>query len=339
MQRKTIVTLFSVLSFFGATGVQAQQYASYGGTGYSGSNYGRYSSGPALDSRTYAIFNQRTGRMLASSGETQRVPIASITKLMTAMVVLDARQRLSEFLVINNDDIDYLKGSSSRLSVGTRMSREEMLRLALMSSENRASSALARHYPGGRSAFIQAMNIKARMIGMSNTRFVDSTGLSPSNVASAGDLVKLVQAASAYPLIREFSTTPERYVSTPRGVLRYTNSNGLVREGSWAIGVSKTGYIREAGRCLVMQTWIGSEPVIMVMTGASGSGARTNDAYRMRQWAMNSGGLQGGPMVARGPATPLADLPPSGLPPMELDSGVAAGGSLNTDSLFSGANN
>lgn len=245
---------------------------------------------PVLASSAFVVVNQKTGEILAEKRGESAMPIASITKLMTAMVVLDSRQSLSEMLTIGQEDIDDLKGTGSRIAVGTRLSREEMLRLALMSSENRAASALGRHYPGGRPAFIMAMNIKARMIGLWDTRFADSTGLNPANVSSPRDLVKMVQAASAYPLIREFSTTPDRYVTAGSRTLHFRNSNGLVHDPDWQVGLSKTGYIREAGRCLVMQTWIHGAPVIMVFMDSQGKYTRVADARRVKRWLETSGG-------------------------------------------------
>lgn len=247
---------------------------------------------PVLGSPAFVVVSQKSGEVIVEQRSDAAVPIASITKLMTAMVVLDARQNLKEVLTVTNDDIDRLKGTSSRLAIGTRLTREEMLHLALMSSENRAASALARHYPGGSRAFIEAMNVKARMLGLWGTRFADSTGLDPRNVSTARDLVNLVQAASTYPLIREFSTADERYVRVGNGQLRYGNSNGLVRDPEWQVSLSKTGYIREAGRCLVMQTWVRGEPVIMVLMGSEGRYTRTADAKRVKRWLETAGGQQ-----------------------------------------------
>ncbi|NMG02174.1 D-alanyl-D-alanine endopeptidase [Azoarcus taiwanensis] len=253
---------------------------------------------PVLGSAAFVVANQRTGDILSERAADRVMPIASITKIMTAMVVLDAGQSLSEVLTITADDIDRLKGTGSRLPVGARLTREEMLHIALMSSENRAASALARHYPGGQRAFIEAMNVKARMLGMWTTRFADSTGLDPRNVASAHDLVKLVQAASTYPLIREFSTADHRFVRVGNGQLRYGNSNGLVREPDWSVSLSKTGFIREAGRCLVMQTWVRGEPVIMVLLNSEGRYTRTADAKRLKHWLETTGAYR----VAAAPA-------------------------------------
>jgi len=239
---------------------------------------------PALGSNAFLVVNQRNGEILLERNSTSVLPIASITKLMTAMVVLDARQRLSEELVVSPEDIDTLKGTGSRLAMGTRLTREEMLRLALMSSENRAASALGRYYPGGRAAFINAMNAKAKLLGMWNTRFHDSTGLNPANVSSPRDLAKLVSASAAYPLIRQFSTTHEHYVPVAGRMQRFGNTNGLVKSPEWQIGVSKTGYISEAGRCLVMQAWMHGQPVLIVLMDSTGRYTRTADAQRVRKW-------------------------------------------------------
>ncbi len=244
---------------------------------------------PALNSASFVVANHRTGEVLSERNADRVMPIASITKLMTAMVVLDAGLRLNETLTIGDADVDRLKGTGSRLALGTRLSRAQMLHLALMSSENRAASALARHYPGGRRAFIEAMNAKARMLGMWNTRFHDSTGLTPRNVSTAHDLAKMVAAASSYPLIRQYSTDEQSLVSAGKRQLHYRNSNRLVREGLWDLNVSKTGYIREAGRCLVMETRVRHEPVIMVLLNADTTDARVADAKRVKSWLESSG--------------------------------------------------
>ncbi|THF63205.1 peptidase S11 [Pseudothauera nasutitermitis] len=243
-----------------------------------------------LGSSAFAIAHQETGEILVERRGEVVLPIASITKLMTAMVVLDAGQSLSETLTVTRADIDTLKGTGSRLPIGARMTREQMLLLALMSSENRAASALARHYPGGEKAFVAAMNVKARLIGLDATRFYDSTGLDPRNVSNPRDLVRMVSAASAYPLIREFSTSDDRQVRIGKSTLQYRNSNSLVRSPEWQIGLSKTGFIREAGRCLVMQTWLKGEPVIIVLMNANDRSTRSTDAVRVKQW-LETGGL------------------------------------------------
>ncbi|MCL1824744.1 MAG: serine hydrolase [Betaproteobacteria bacterium] len=239
---------------------------------------------PRLSSSAFYVANQNTGEILLQKNARAVIPIASITKLMTAIVVLESRSDLHEMLTITDSDVDYLKGTHSRLGVGTRLTREDMLHLALMSSENRAASALARHYPGGRAAFIEAMNVKARLIGMTDTRFYDSTGLTPRNVSSPRDLSRLVIAASGYAKIREFSTTEERYIYINGHPRRFGNTNGLVKSADWVISVSKTGYISEAGRCLVMQAWMQDQPLVIVLMDANGRNMRTVDAQRVRLW-------------------------------------------------------
>jgi D-alanyl-D-alanine endopeptidase (penicillin-binding protein 7) len=243
---------------------------------------------PRLSSSAFYVTNQNTGEILLQRGARVVMPIASITKLMTAIVVLESGSSLDDVLVITDDDVDYLKGTHSRLGVGTQLTRDEMLLLALMSSENRAASALARHYPGGRPAFIEAMNTKARLLGMTDTRFFDSTGLTPRNVSSPRDLSRLVVAASGYSLIREFSTTEERYIYINGHQKRFGNSNGLVKSPEWNITVSKTGYISEAGRCLVMQAQILGQPLVIVLLDADGRNMRTVDAQRVRLWLEES---------------------------------------------------
>ncbi|MEO8674695.1 MAG: D-alanyl-D-alanine endopeptidase [Casimicrobiaceae bacterium] len=227
-------------------------------------------------------------------------PIASLTKLMTAIVTLDARQSLDEPLAIDMDDLDFIKGSHSRLRMGTELPRREMLRLALMSSENRAASSLARAYPGGTKAFVAEMNIKARMLGMTHTHYADSTGLSPENVSTASDLALVVGAAANYPLIREFSTTASHYVEVqPTGQwLGFNNTNNLVRSAQWDIQLSKTGYIREAGKCLVMLTTIGSRPFVIVLLDSAGRYTRLGDAHRVRHW-LETGEMPSAPVAAK----------------------------------------
>ena len=243
-----------------------------------------------VESDKVVVFDARTGQIIYAKNAERRAPIASITKLMTAMVVLDARLPMDEMLTISKEDIDRLKGTYSRLQIGTRQSRAEMLRLALMSSENRAASALGRHYPGGRSAFVVQMNHKAAALRMQLTHFADTTGLSSQNISSAGDLVKMTQAASQYALIREYTTTAERTVSfpQPRYSLGFVNTNRLVRGGSWDIELSKTGFTNEAGRCLVMKTRIDNRPLVMILLDAQGKLTPMGDATRIRQWLERS---------------------------------------------------
>ncbi|MCL2831243.1 MAG: D-alanyl-D-alanine endopeptidase [Betaproteobacteria bacterium] len=214
-----------------------------------------------------------------------RQPIASITKLMTAMVVLDAVPNLKENIVISEEDFDSLRGSHSRLASGTQITREDALLLTLMSSENRAAHALARHYPGGVSSFVNAMNRKAETLGMNDTRFADPTGLSSNNTSTARDLARLVDAAYHYPLIREFTTTHEgTLVFEDQREIGFRNTNPLLKNDSWEIGLSKTGFIHEAGRCLVMQAYIAGKPVIIVLLDAIGSLSRAGDANRIKRW-------------------------------------------------------
>lgn len=243
-------------------------------------------SGPIeqIKSASVAVIDQSTGDVLYEKNADAVVPIASITKLMTAMVALDVQPSLSETLIITEADVDTVKGTHSRLAVGTQLTREEMLRLALMSSENRAASALARHYPGGRAAFVAAMNAKARMLGLTDTRFADPTGLTPENVSSARDLVKLVNAAHQYPLIREFTTTDEYQVVVRGRPQTFRNTNALVRNKQWNIGLSKTGFISEAGKCLVMQAWLANKPTIIVLLDSWGKLTRIADAQRIKRW-------------------------------------------------------
>ena len=226
------------------------------------------------------------------------VPIASITKLMTAMVVLDGAPNLQAPIAISDEDIDYLKGSRSRLSVGSAMTRETALLLALMSSENRAANALARHYPGGVPAFLAAMNIKAQSLGMRDTRFEDPTGLNSHNVSTAHDLAKMVAAAHRYPLIREFSTTPEATVEVNGREMAYRNTNPLVKSNAWDVGLSKTGYIQEAGKCLVMQARVADRRVVIVLLDSVGKLTRVGDANRIKRWMEHTQAS-----VARKPST------------------------------------
>ncbi|CAD6540447.1 hypothetical protein LMG27952_03623 [Paraburkholderia hiiakae] len=220
------------------------------------------------------------------------VPIASISKLMTAMVVLDSKESLSESIEVTDEDRDYEKNTGSRLSVGSVLSREDMLHIALMASENRAAAALSRYYPGGRPAFIAAMNAKAKQLGMTDTHFENSTGLTSHNVSTARDLVKMVNAAYQYPMIRQFSTDRSYDVFTGKRNLAYNSTNALVRNASWDIGLQKTGFINEAGECLVMQTTIHNRPVIMVLLDSSGKYSRFADATRVRTWLDNGGADQ-----------------------------------------------
>lgn len=248
----------------------------------------QYISTPSVDSGSALVINSSTGVPLYQKNIQRQAPIASITKLMTAMVILDSDLPMDEPITITSEDIDRLKGSSSRLQVGTTLPRREILLLALMSSENRAAHALARTYPGGEEAFISRMNRKARGLGMRNSAFYDPTGLTPRNVSTAADLALMVKAAYDYPLIRQDSTWRSHQIVAADGrTLTYNNTNMLVREGIWDISLQKTGYIREAGRCMVMHAKVGNQPVIMVFLDARNSLNRANDARALKYWLEN----------------------------------------------------
>jgi len=237
-----------------------------------------------LKSSVALVIDQDTQQVLFSKNPQAVLPIASITKLMTALVVTEAALPLDEMLTISQDDVDTEKGSRSRLTVGTQLSRGEMLLLALMSSENRAAHALGRHYPGGMDAFVGAMNAKAKLLGMNDTRYVEPTGLSSQNRSSALDLVRLVDAAYAHQIIRELSVSREAQVDVGKRQLQFRSTNGLVRSPDWDIGLQKTGYISEAGRCLVMQAELAGRKLIMVLLDSAGKYSRIGDAERIRKW-------------------------------------------------------
>jgi len=241
---------------------------------------------PNLASSAVMVFDPQTGRTLYSKNADEAHPIASITKLMTAMVVLDSKLDLEEPIALSNDDIDTLKGTKSKLPLGTHFRRDDLLRIALVASDNRAASALGRSYPGGLPAFVDAMNAKSKALGLTQTTFVDSSGLNPGNVSSPQDLAKLVSAASSYPLIREYSTTPALDVTLPNSKRKigFVNTNALVRASDWQIGLSKTGYINEAGKCLVMHAMIANQPIVIVLLDSWGKLTRIGDANRIRKW-------------------------------------------------------
>lgn len=244
-------------------------------------------AGPLLASQSALIMNNRTGEVLYQKNMNRVMPIASISKLMSAMVTLDARLNMDEVITITEDEIDRLKGTGSRLSVGTQLTRAQLLHLSLMSSENRATHALGRTYPGGMGAFVAAMNAKAQSLGMSSSRFYEPTGLDYRNVSTAADLSKLVNAAAQYPQIRRNSTSTYGSVYTSAGRQQnYKNSNALVREGSWDIELQKTGYIRESGRSMVVKARIGSEPVTIVLLNSPTTTTRVNDARKIQSWMM-----------------------------------------------------
>jgi len=237
-----------------------------------------------LRSSSAIVQDAETGEIVHEKNADAVVPIASITKLMTAIVILDAGLDLEEKIVLGREDAVGMKGSRSRLRTGLALSRKDLLLLALMSSENRAAAALGRSYPGGLEAFADAMNAKAEVLQMTDSRFVEPTGLSPANVSSARDLAKLVRKAHEYELIREFSTQDRATVRASGRPLNYGNTNGLVRSKYWEIELSKTGYISEAGRCLVMHVRLASKDLIVVLLDSWGKHSRVGDANRIKKW-------------------------------------------------------
>jgi D-alanyl-D-alanine endopeptidase (penicillin-binding protein 7) len=237
-----------------------------------------------LTSNVAYVIDQKTNKVLVRKNAGAVLPIASLTKLMTGMIIDEAKLPMDEKITITSADVDRLKGSSSRLRVGTRLTRRQALRLALMSSENRAAHALARTYPGGEKAFVSAMNVKAAQLGMDDTHYVEPTGLSPHNRSTARDLAILADAAYERPTLRKYTTSPGYRLGTRRGTLQYVNSNRLVRSGHWDIGLQKTGYISEAGQCLLMQAELAGRKVIMVFLDAASKVARMRDAERVKQW-------------------------------------------------------
>lgn len=237
-----------------------------------------------LKSSVALVIDPVDSKVLFEKNSAVPLPIASLTKLMTSLIVVEARQDMNELLEITEADVDREKNTHSRLRVGMHMTRADLLHIALMSSENRAASALGRNYPGGLPVFVAAMNAKAKELGMSETRYVEPTGLSSHNVASARDLVKLVLAAGQHPLIRQYSTDEKYMVDSGGRTLAYANSNRLVANPDWDIGLQKTGYISEAGRCLVMLTKIDGRSIVMVFLDSKGKFSRLADAGRIRKW-------------------------------------------------------
>ena len=238
----------------------------------------------ALKSSVALVIDQDTREVLFSKNQNAVLPIASITKLMTGVIVTGAKLPMDEMITVTQDDIDTEKGSRSRLKVGTSLTRGELLHLALMSSENRAAHALGRTYPGGMGTFVSLMNAKAKMLGMVDTRYVEPTGLSSRNQSSAQDLATLVGAAHADPVLRELSTSKGYEVAVDGRTLQYNNTNRLIKNPEWDIGLQKTGYISEAGQCLVMQTKIAGRKLIMVFLDSAGKLSHLGDAERVRRW-------------------------------------------------------
>jgi D-alanyl-D-alanine endopeptidase (penicillin-binding protein 7) len=253
-----------------------------------------------LKSSVALVIDQDTSEVLFSKNDKAVLPIASLTKLMTGLVLSEARLPMNEVITISQDDVDTEKGSSSRLKVGTELSRGELLHLALMSSENRAAHALGRSFPGGLQVFVGLMNAKARLIGMNDTNYAEPTGLSSKNQSSARDLVKLVNVAYGDPVLRELSTSPGHQVAVGNRTLQYNNTNRLVKNPSWDIGLQKTGYITEAGQCLVMQAKVAGRKLIMVFLDSAGKLSRIGDAERVRRWVEST------PVATSGIVAPLA---------------------------------
>jgi len=237
-----------------------------------------------LKSNVALVVDQDTHEVLFSKNDQAVLPIASLTKLMTGLLISEAKLPMDEMITITQDDVDTEKHSSSRLRVGTTLSREELLHLALMSSENRAAHALGRTYPGGLQTFVSLMNAKAQMLGMKDTHYVEPTGLSSSNQSSAHDLATLVNTAYADPMLRDFTTTPGREVAIGKRTLQFNNTNRLVKNPNWDIGLQKTGFINEAGQCLVLQAKVAGRKLIMVFLDSAGKLSRIADAERVRHW-------------------------------------------------------
>ena len=262
---------------------------------------GLHSMHDALDlkSSVALVIDQDTREVLFRKNDHAVLPIASLTKLMTGVIISGAKLPMDEIITITQDDVDTEKGSRSRLKVGASLTRGEMLHLALMSSENRAANALGRTYPGGLAVFVSLMNAKAKLLGMTDTRYVEPTGLSSRNQSSAQDLAALVGAAHADPVLRELSTSSGYQVAVGNRTLQYNNTNRLIKNPEWDIGLQKTGYISEAGQCLVMQTKIAGRKLIMVFLDSAGKLSRLGDAERVRRW------VEANP-VANPAASPLA---------------------------------
>jgi D-alanyl-D-alanine endopeptidase (penicillin-binding protein 7) len=275
----------------GGKAAVANVAAASGASGASfGQLYGLHQTQDPLDlkSSVALVMDQDTNEVVFSKNSDAVLPIASLTKLMTAMVMVEAKLSMDEPLMVTADDVDTEKNSSSRLTVGVTLTRGELLHLALMSSENRAAHALGRTFPGGLAAFVPAMNAKARSLGMADTKYVDPTGLNSGNQSSAKDLAALVKAAYQQPLIRELSTSHEYAVRVGARQVQFHNTNSLVRNPSWDIGLQKTGYIVEAGRCLVMQARMAGRKFIMVFLDSAGKYSRQADAERVRRWIENA---------------------------------------------------
>ncbi|HBH86902.1 MAG TPA: D-alanyl-D-alanine endopeptidase [Syntrophaceae bacterium] len=279
-----ILLILVMLSVQGTVGISEASKSLASRRSYSRIQGKRAPQKLVLRSASALVADQRTGECLVQKQAETVLPIASITKLMTAMVVLDAKMNIGELLTIVPEDVDTLRHSRSRLRVNTSLTRGDALLLALMASENRAAHALGRTYPGGLETFIAAMNTKAQSLGLAETRFDDPTGISSGNVSSARDLARMVDAAYRYRLIREFTTRKKATIHSGHRTLEFCNSNRLIRSPRWHIGLSKTGFIDEAGRCLVMQAHVANRPVLIVLLDSQGKLTRYGDANRIKQW-------------------------------------------------------
>ena len=248
--------------------------------------FAKYKSDPKVRSAKAMVVNQNNGKVIYQKNAYSEASIASLTKLMTAMVILDSKIDLKKKIKITKHDIDRLKGTGSRIPIGTSVTGYDLLKISLMSSDNRAASALSRAYPSGKKGFIKAMNIKALKLGMNNSKFADPTGLNKRNKSTARDLVRMVEAAYQYPEIRKITTTSQETfrIGKRKNEIGFVNTNRLVRKGTWDIGLSKTGFTRDAGRCLVMQAMISNEPVIMIFLNSYGTLTRFADAQRVKRW-------------------------------------------------------
>lgn len=249
-------------------------------------SYAKNSNLPDVRSAKAIVVNQKTGEIIYEKSAGSISSIASLTKLMTAMVILDSGVNLDQEIKVTKADIDRIKRTGSRIPIGSKLTRYELLEFALMASDNRAASALSRSYPTGRQGLVDAMNVKAKKLGMFSTNFRDPTGLHKGNTSTAIDLVKMAQAAYQYPLIRKMTTEPQGEINYGKRNYKigFVNTNRLVRKGIWDIGLSKTGFIRESGRCLIMQVIVNNEPVIMVFLNSYGKLTRFADAKRVKKW-------------------------------------------------------
>jgi len=249
-------------------------------------SYAKNSNLPDVRSAKAIVVNQKTGEVIYEKSAGSISSIASLTKLMTAMVILDSGVNLDQEIKVTKADIDRIKRTGSRIPIGSKLTRYELLEFALMASDNRAASALSRSYPTGRQGLVDAMNVKAKKLGMFSTNFRDPTGLHKGNTSTAIDLVKMAQAAYQYPLIRKMTTEPQGEINYGKRNYKigFVNTNRLVRKGIWDIGLSKTGFIRESGRCLIMQAIVNNEPVIMIFLNSYGKLTRFADAKRVKKW-------------------------------------------------------